>query len=207
MGLKQIWAVYDWREATIGDAYRFCPLCGTLLDTREVSHRQRPYCPSCGFIHFKNPAPGVSVLVVDGRQPSANGRVLLTKRDSDLGGTKWALPSGYIEYDEDFLTAAVREVKEETELDVAIESIINVESAFVSPRYHFLTVYLLAHMVGGELMAGDDATAVDWFPLTGPLPEMAFAPDVAIIHHCVAGALAQFPVDVNEVPTLKKNAS
>ena len=200
MSLKQIWATYDWQHEVNKDEYRFCPLCGKPLDTREVSQRQRPCCPACGFIHFKYPAPGVSVFVVGGRQPSTNGRVLLTKRDSDLGGTKWALPSGYIEYDEDFLTAAIREVKEETGLDVSIESIINVESAFVSPRYHFLTVYLLAHVVGGELMAGDDATAVDWFPLTGPLPEMAFAPDATIIQQYTVGTLAQFPI----VPGINK---
>ena len=170
------------------------------MATREVSHRQRPCCPSCSFIHFKNPAPGVSVFVVGGRQPSTNGRVLLTKRNSDLGGTNWALPSGYIEYDEDFMSAAIREVKEETGLDVVLESIINVESAFVSPRYHFLTVYLLAHVVGGELMAGDDATAVDWFPLAGPLPKMAFAPDATIIQQYTVGTLAQFPI----VPGINK---
>lgn len=197
MSLKPIWATYPWQEATIEDDYRFCPLCGTLLERKVVSQRQRPYCPACGFIHFKNPAPGVSVLVVDGRPPSATARVLLTKRDSDLGGTDWALPSGYIEYDEDFMTAAIREVKEETGLDVAIDSIINVESGFVSPRYHFLTVYMLAHVVGGELQAEDDATAVDWFPFTGPLPKMAFAPDVAIIEQHKAGELLHFLVANN----------
>jgi ADP-ribose pyrophosphatase YjhB (NUDIX family) len=81
---------------------------------------------------------------------------------------------------------------------VVIEAIINVESGFVSPRYHFLTVYLLAHVAGGELAAGDDATAVDWFPLAGPLPEMAFAPDVAIIRQYTAGTLAQFPIVYEE---------
>lgn len=194
MGLKQIWATYDWQQAALEDVYRFCPLCRASLVVKEVAGRQRPFCPACGFIHFKNPAPGVSVLVVGERQLAATARVLLTKRDSDLGGTDWALPSGYIEYDEDFMTAAIREVKEETGLDVAIDSIINVESAFVSPRFHFLTVYMLAHVVGGKLQAGDDATAVDWFPLAGPLPKMAFAPDVAIIQQYAAGTLTQFPI-------------
>lgn len=191
MSLKPIFATYDWKADSGGDAYKFCPLCGTSLGRREVSHRIRPTCVDCGFIHFKNPATGVSVFVVD------NGRVLLTKRDSDLGGGKWALPSGYIEYDEDFLTAAIREVKEETGLIVIIDSIINVESAFISPRYHFLTVYMLAHVVGGELAAGDDAAAVDRFLLSGPLPEMAFTPDVAIIRQYLAGDLVQFLVDPN----------
>lgn len=188
MSLDPIFATYDWRAAPVAEAYQFCPYCGQALAEAMIDHRLRPTCAGCGFVHFKNPAPGVSVFVV------GNGRVLLTKRNSDLGGTNWALPSGYIEYDEDFITAGIREVKEETGLDVVIDSIINVESGFVSPRYHFLTVYMLAHVAGGELAAGDDATAVDWFPLTGPLPKMAFAPDVVIIQQYTAGTLAQFPI-------------
>ncbi|MEJ2750045.1 MAG: NUDIX hydrolase [Anaerolineae bacterium] len=198
MSLNPVFATYDWRAAPATEVYQYCPYCGQTLTEAVIDHRLRPTCTGCGFVHFKNPAPGISVFVVDGRLPSANGRVLLTKRNSDLGGTNWALPSGYIEYDEDYLTAAMREVKEETGLDVVIEAIINVESGFVSPRYHFLTVYLLAHVVGGELAAGDDATAVDWFPLAGPLPEMAFAPDVAIIRQYTAGTLAQFPIVYEE---------
>ncbi|MCP4429064.1 MAG: NUDIX hydrolase [Chloroflexi bacterium] len=188
MSLKPIYAEYDWQKEG-NEVYRFCPFCGTRLGMKEVDFRERPSCSQCHFIHYKNPAPGVSVFAVKEEQ------VLLGERKNDFGVGKWALPSGYIEFDEDFLTAAIREVKEETGLDAAIQAIIHVESGFVSPRFHFFTVYLLAEIVSGELKAGDDATAVAWFPLSGPLPEMAFEPDVTIITQYAAGQLAQFPID------------
>jgi 8-oxo-dGTP pyrophosphatase MutT (NUDIX family) len=64
-----------------------------------------------------------------------DGQVLLGQRSGSYGAGKWGLPQGFIEFDEDFLSAAIREVKEETGLDVEIRSIISVVSNFLSaPR-------------------------------------------------------------------------
>jgi ADP-ribose pyrophosphatase YjhB (NUDIX family) len=97
------------------------------------------------------------VLIIEGDQ------VLLGKRLGEIGAGKWAIPSGYVEYDEDFLSAAQREVLEETGLQIQIEAIINVESDFLTPQQHILTAYLLAHVTGGEMAAGDDLEEVRWF--------------------------------------------
>jgi ADP-ribose pyrophosphatase YjhB (NUDIX family) len=130
----------------------------------------------------------VSVLVVDGE------RVLLGKRGGEPGKGTWSLPSGYIEYEDDFLTTAIREAKEETGLDVEVKSVINVISSFVTPRFHFLGVYVSAQVVGGVLAAGDDLDEVAWFPLLGPLPEMGFEEDVIVIE-MVAQGFEGLPVD------------
>ena len=156
----------------------------------ENGLKSRPTCSSCGFVQHRNPAPTVSVLVVDG------GRVLLGKRGGHPGKGTWSLPSGYIEYEEDFLTTAIREAKEETGLDVEVGSVINVVSSFVTPRFHFLGVYVAARVVGGELVAGDDLEAVEWFPVRGPLPEMGFEEDVRITELYVSG-FEGIPVDAD----------
>ncbi|MBU0495309.1 MAG: NUDIX domain-containing protein [Chloroflexi bacterium] len=132
----------------------------------------------------------MSVLVVAGTQ------VLLGKRGGEPGQGTWSLPSGYIEYEDDFLTTAIREVKEETGLDVAVEAVINVVSSFVTPRFHFLGIYVVARVVGGELQAGDDLAAVAWYPVSGPLPEMGFEEDVSIIEMYAQG-FAGLPVDTD----------
>jgi len=186
--LKQIFTTYPWKENQEVEAYRHCPYCATLLILEEQGNKLRPVCPACGFIHYKNPASAVVILILDG------DRVLLGKRKGTIGAGKWGTPSGYIEYEEDFLTTAVREVKEETGLDIEVLSIINVESAFISPEVHVFSVYLLANVIGGELVAGDDLEAVDWFPLSGPLPEMAFQPDVDLIKQFARAGLAGLPV-------------
>jgi ADP-ribose pyrophosphatase YjhB (NUDIX family) len=130
----------------------------------------------------------VAVLVVD------QGRVLLGRRGGEPGRGTWSLPSGYVEWEDDFLTTAIREAKEETGLDVEIGSILNVVSSFVSPKFHFLSVYVMARVVGGELAAGDDLEAVEWFPVKGPLPEMGFEEDMRIIELYRDG-LEGIPVD------------
>lgn len=187
MGVKQVFAHYE-RGGQLVDRFKYCPFCSTQLVMVEIGQRLRAACPSCGFVQHRNPASTVSVLVEDG------GRVLLGKRGGSPGKGTWSLPSGYIDYEEDFLTTAIRETKEETGLDVEVCSVINVVSSFVSPRFHFLGLYVFARVVGGELAAGDDLEAVEWFPVDGPLPEMGFEEDVRIIEMYTKGFVG-LPVD------------
>ena len=140
-------------------------------------------------MQFRNPAPGAVVLI------ERDGQVLLGRRSASYGAGQWSLPMGFIEYDEDYLTAAIREVKEETGLDVEIRSILSVVSNFLSPGLHTLAIVLLARVVGGELRAGDDLEAAQWYPLSGPLPEMAFEADAHICERYYRTQLEGAPVD------------
>jgi 8-oxo-dGTP diphosphatase len=185
--VKQVFAHYEQGSQPM-DGFKYCPLCSTQLVLVETGQRLRATCPSCGFVQHRNPAPTVSVLVED------RGRVLLGRRGGSPGKGRWSLPSGYIDYEEDFLATAIREAKEETGLDIEVCSVINVVSSFVSPRFHFLGLYVVARVVGGELAAGDDLEAVEWFPVNGPLPEMGFEEDVSIIAMHAKGFVG-LPVD------------
>jgi 8-oxo-dGTP diphosphatase len=187
--MRQVYAHYDRLAEAAAGGFLYCPYCRTELVLRESGLRRRPTCPACGFIQFQNPAPTVSIVVAD------DDKVLLGKRTGLPGQGKWAFPSGYIEHDDDFLTAGLREVKEETRLDVGIEAIIHVLSSFLTPRWHFFSVFLLARPMGGELAAGDDLEAVAWFSPSDALPEMAFQEDVDVLEAFWSGQLAQLPVD------------
>ncbi len=191
MQIKQVFVHYP-RDELGASGFAYCPACGTRLAWAERDHKLRPACPDCGFVQYRNPAPTVSILVVEG------DRVLLGRRGGHPGKGTWSLPSGYVEYEDDFLTAAVREVREETGLDVELCSLLNVVSSFVSPHFHFLGLYLAARIVGGTLKAGDDLEAVEWFPLGGPLPEMGFQEDVEVIQMYAQG-LAGLPVNPEQV--------
>lgn len=188
MGVEQVYAHYERGERP-AEGYTYCPLCRSRLVAAECEHWLRRTCPHCGYVQHMNPAPSVSVLVVEGDS------VLLGRRGGEPGRGTWSLPSGYIEYEDDFLSTAIREAKEETGLDVELCGILNVLSSFVSPQYHFLGIYLLARVVGGELRAGDDLEAVAWYPLAGPLPAMGFQEDVDVIAMYAAGRHEGLPVD------------
>jgi ADP-ribose pyrophosphatase YjhB (NUDIX family) len=190
MQIKQVFSSYDVNGNTHNRQFKYCPQCGTQLSLREKGGKSRPVCTDCGYVQFQNPIPGVVVVI------EKDGYVLLGKRSGSFGNGKWGLPQGYIEFDEDFITAAIREVGEETGLDVEIRSIINVVSNFLSPRLHTLAIVLLAGVKNGEPRAADDLETLGWFPLVGPLPDMAFEADEFIIRRVRRTKLDEkLPVD------------
>lgn len=191
MQTVQVFSEYDHPEAGKPEQFRFCPFCGTELAQREAGGRLRPACSGCGFVQFSNPLPGVVVVI------EKEGEVLLGKRRGGFGAGQWGLPQGYIEFHEDFLTAARREVKEETGLDVEIRSILNVVSNQLAPAHHTLAIILLASVTGGEAVAGDDMEVLAWVPLSGPLPDMAFEADKRIIERYQVARFDGLPVDPN----------
>jgi ADP-ribose pyrophosphatase YjhB (NUDIX family) len=175
MSVKQVFSAYDGKTNPKTCHFKFCPFCAVKLTLLEKSGKPRPVCPDCEYVQFKNPLPGVVVVI------QKDGCVLLGKRKGTYGEGKWGLPQGYIEFEEDFLTAAIREVKEETGLDVEIVSILNVATNLLAPGLHTLAIILKARIVSGEPVAGDDLEEVGWFPMAGPLPELAFEADYKII--------------------------
>jgi ADP-ribose pyrophosphatase YjhB (NUDIX family) len=186
---RQVFSTYNWKGHSSLKQFKYCPFCGTQLALKEKGGKQRPACPSCGFVHFENPSPGAVILI------EKDDQVLLGRRSGSYGEGKWGLPMGFIEADEDFLSAAIREVQEETGLDVEIRSIISVVSNFLSPGLHTLAIVLLAHVLGGEPRAADDLDALAWWPLSGPLPDMAFEADAHIIQRYGKTKLEGAPVD------------
>jgi ADP-ribose pyrophosphatase YjhB (NUDIX family) len=187
--MKQVFTAQGERQDGSPGRYEFCPFCGTELVPKKRGGQQRPVCPDCGFVQYRNPLPGVVAVI------EQDGAVLLGRRKGGFGAGKWGLPQGYVEYDEDFLSAALREVKEETGLDVEIRAIINVVSNLLLPGLQTLGIVLRASVIGGDLRAGDDMEALDWFPLSGPLPEMAFEADTMIIERVRMKLEAELPVD------------
>ena len=77
-------------------------MCGTKLILIDMAGKTIPACPACGYVHFQNPAPDVAFLVIE------DDRVLLGKRSGEPGNGKWAIPSGYIKFEEDYLSATRR---------------------------------------------------------------------------------------------------
>jgi ADP-ribose pyrophosphatase YjhB (NUDIX family) len=184
---KQIFHAYHGDAA---EAANFCLACGAALTDLDHGGRTRRACNACGFIRYRGPAPGVAVLVVD------EERFLLCRRRPDaFEGGKWCLPCGYVEFDEDFLTAALREVQEETGFVVEITGIISVTSNFLAPHVHTVVTVLLGRTVDGAAQPGDDIDLVRWFSRGEELPELAFESDRHIIARYFSTRLQGVPVD------------
>jgi len=93
----------------------------------------------------------------------------------------WCIPCGYVEFDEDFREALVREIEEETGLRVRAGSIVAVHSNFHEPDRQSVGLWLAATPVGGRLRAGDDVDAIGFFPPGEPGVPLAFPTDAQVL--------------------------
>ena len=104
-----------------------------------------------------NPIPTVDIII----QIQA-GIVLVRRKFPPFG---WALPGGFMDVGETCEQAAVREAKEETDLDVRLEHLLGVYSnPKRDPRKHTLTVVYTAS-AEGEPVGMDDAEEAKIFAL------------------------------------------
>ena len=100
--------------------FTFCPHCAARLEDREVFGKVRMACPSCDFVHYRNPGVGAAVVIRD-----ADLRLLLVERGP--GVTRpgfWAIPAGYVDYGEEIRAAAARELLEETGLIAEVGDVV-----------------------------------------------------------------------------------
>ena len=106
------------------------------------------------------PLVGVGAIVVQ------NSRVLLVRRGTEPLKGHWTLPGGMLEVGESLTTGVVREVREETGLDVEpielIELLDRIHREDGRVRYHYVIADYLCRVTGGDLRAASDAAAVRW---------------------------------------------
>ena len=165
--------------ASAPDWFAFCPRCGSPMRTQRVADKPRRICPSCRYVYFTDPKVGVGVAVVE------NGRLLLVKRAMNPERGKWSLPAGFVDQGEDPKETAAREALEETGLIVQIEGVLDVFHN--PPGAGGASVFILyrAQVIGGRLLAGDDAADAGFFALD-QLPELAFTSTKAAVARLLA---------------------
>lgn len=82
--------------------------------------------------------------------------VLILKENIPTAKNKWNFPSGHIEYGEDILCAARREVKEETGFDVKLNGTTGVYNFISQTNDQVILFHFVGEIIGGELQLEKD---------------------------------------------------
>lgn len=126
----------------------------TIRTGKDVTRREYP----------DQPIVGVGTVVWH------KERVLLVQRGRPPRVGQWSLPGGAQQLGESVSDAALREIREETGLDVDLgEVIATVDLIERDPdgqvRYHYTLIDFTAEAHGSTLRPGDDAADARWFGL------------------------------------------
>jgi 8-oxo-dGTP diphosphatase len=108
----------------------------------------------------ETPLVGVGAVIVK------DSRVLLVRRALEPLKGHWSLPGGLVEVGESLQAGIIREVREETGLEVEplelIELLDRIHHDGDRVRYHYVIADYLCRVSGGTLQAASDADAVRW---------------------------------------------
>ena len=123
---------------------------------------------------YQHPHPAVTADCI---VFSADGKVLLIERGNEPCKGKWAFPGGFMNIDETAEAAAVRELREETGIELDECDIFQVGAYSTvdrDPRERVVTIAFFAEVERPMKVTGrDDAAQAKWFKLS-ELPPLAF---------------------------------
>lgn len=111
------------------------------------------------------PILGVGAIVVH------EGKVVVIRRANEPLKGEWSIPGGKVELGETVAQAVVREVREETGLQVEPAALVEVFERITrdeagKTKYHYVLLDYLCHVRGGELHSGGDASEARWLAAT-----------------------------------------
>jgi 8-oxo-dGTP diphosphatase len=120
-------------------------------------------------MNYKTPKITIDGIIKKGNE------ILLIKRRNIPFKNSWALPGGYLEYNEKTEDAVIREIFEETGLVTEIINLIGVYSdPKRDPRGHTVSIIYELRIIKGKLESGDDASDVNFFNLNNLPDNLSF---------------------------------
>ena len=146
------------------EIFHFCPKCGS--QDFEIHNALSRHCANCGFTFYQNPRASTAAFILNEK-----GELLVARRGKEPAMGTLDLPGGFVDNDENAEEDMAREIKEETGLVIAPESL---EYQFSIPNvYHYsgmnihtLDFFFLCRVDNDvRVQANDDAAELQWVPL------------------------------------------
>ena len=149
--------------------YQFCPFCGKKLKIRIEEEKERKFCSSCKWTYYPHVATTVAAVIVK------SGKILLVKRAREPYLGTWMFPAGFIDFGEHPKETLVREILEETGLNLKKAKLMDIIQIEDDPRSlgHFCLFYKVS-VSGSKIKTDEDENQdIGWFDLNN-LPEIGW---------------------------------
>lgn len=162
--------------------YRFCPLCGTGLDSRllKAGEPERLVCSGCDFVFYLDPKVAAGTLI------TIEGRLLLLRRAIEPRYGMWVFPGGFVDRGEHPEQAAIREAREEASIQVAVRRLHGVYHD--PPGSPVILIVYHADLLAGTPTPADECLEVRLFaPEQIPWLDLAFPTTEAALRDYVLG--------------------
>lgn len=143
------------------ELFRYCPKCGS--EYFEINSFKSKHCSSCGFTYYQNPSSSTAAFILNAR-----GELLVVRRAKEPAKDTLDLPGGFVDNGETAEEGILREIKEETGLEVQqVEYLFSIPNIY---RYsgmdiHTLDMFYLCHVEEDEVRPADDVAECMWIPL------------------------------------------
>lgn len=145
--------------------FEYCPKCGKKLEIKySFDEGGVPYCNEDDIMYFDTPKPCIIVAVIKGN------KILLLKQSYIFKDCK-VLVSGYVTNGETVEETVIREVKEETGIDVG--NIKYLGSEYLNAK-EIIMLTFMAQYIDGEISKSSEVEWVDWGNLEDALSEMKY---------------------------------
>lgn len=92
-------------------------------------------------------------------------RLLMIRRGRGVAAGEWSIPGGRVEAGETLAAAVVREVREETGLEVVCERFLGWVERIGEDHHYVILDFVVTALERGPIVAGDDAAEARWVPL------------------------------------------
>lgn len=151
------------------DQFKYCPKCGSnhFVDNNFKSK----HCESCGFIYYFNPSSATVAVIIN-----EHDEILVATRANEPAKGTYDLPGGFVDMGETAEEAVIREVKEETSLDVlSIQYLFSIPNLYIYSGFEVETtdLFFLCKVENNpQYTAYDDVAELKFLPLSDLNPSL-----------------------------------
>lgn len=147
--------------------FDYCPKCGEKNSAKQETSKFS--CKNCDYVFYFNSKPTASALIVH------ENRILLGKRGIEPSKGKWDIIGGFLNYGESPENGLRREVREETGLEVEIDTFLGCfMDTYGKEKEATLNIAYTVKAKNSKSRPGDDIAELKWFSVDDLPDDIAF---------------------------------